>query len=75
LYVYDAEALAARVAELQNVLPVNRMLYSFKANPLPSVASELRRNGCQADLTSPGEITAAREEGFDLSLALSGSGL
>jgi diaminopimelate decarboxylase len=57
---------------LQDVLPVDRMLYSFKANPLPSVASELRRNGCQADLTSPGEITAAREAGFDLSLALYG---
>jgi diaminopimelate decarboxylase len=71
-YLYDAEALATRAGELKDVLPVERLLFSFKANPLPSVAAELRRNGCQADLTSPGELAAAREAGFDLSLSLYG---
>ncbi len=71
-YLYDAEALAARVGELQAVLPQDRLLYSFKANPLPSLAAELRRVGCEADLTSLGEIAAAREAGFDLSRALYG---
>jgi diaminopimelate decarboxylase len=32
----------------------------------------MRKSGCEADLTSPGEITAALEAGFDLSGALYG---
>lgn len=74
-YVYDAEALAARAQELIAIFPETaspRLLYSFKANPLPSLAAELRQQGCEADLTSPGEIAAAREAGFDLSRALYG---
>ena len=47
-------------------------MYSFKANPLPSVANELRAGGCEADLTSPGELHSAMESGFDLSRALYG---
>lgn len=74
-YVYDADRLAARAAELRALFPEAaspRLLYSFKANPLPSVAGELRRHGCEADLTSTGEIAAAAAAGFDLSRALYG---
>lgn len=71
-YVYDAAELAARTRELRAALRGGRLLYSFKANPLPSLAAELGRLGCEADLTSPGEIAAAREAGFDLSRALYG---
>lgn len=74
-YVHDADELHARVAELRGWLPDrtnHRVLYSFKANPLPSLAAELRTAGCEADLTSIGEIRAALEAGFDLSKALYG---
>ncbi len=49
-----------------------RLLYSFKANPLPSLAAELRAADCEADLTSLGEIEAASAAGFDLAKALYG---
>lgn len=74
-YIYDADEPGRRVEELRRVLPPSAdtsLLYSFKANPLPSLAGELSRSGCEADLTSPGEIAAAREAGFDLSRALYG---
>jgi len=74
-YVYDAEELGARAQELRSLLPDEawpRLLYSFKCNPNPAVAGELRRHGCEADLTSPGELAAAEAAGFDLSRALYG---
>ncbi len=74
-YCYDLDQNAARAQELQALFPTAanpRLMYSFKSNPLPSVATELRQNGCEADLTSPGEIDAALEAGFDLSCALYG---
>lgn len=74
-YVHDADALRERVAALFDVFPKageSRLLYSFKANPLPSLAGELRAAGCEADLTSLGEIEAAIAAGFDLSKALYG---
>ena len=74
-YLYDAGELAVRVETLRSALPraaSPRLLYSFKANPLPSLAAELRRGGCEADLTSPGETGAALAAGFDLSRALYG---
>lgn len=73
-YLYDADEIEARSRELQSVFPagVSRLFFSFKSNPLPSVAAVLRDTGCRADLTSPGEVTAALEAGFDLSQALYG---
>lgn len=74
-YVYDADRIVARAEELHSLFPPEaspRLLYSFKANPLPSVAGTLRSQGCEADLTSPGEIAAAVAAGFDLSRALYG---
>ncbi len=75
LYAYDLNEVSKRCAELKSFFPTgtsSRLMYSFKANPLPSVAGELHRNGCEADLTSAGEIAAAIEAGFDLSNALYG---
>ncbi|HRQ89070.1 MAG TPA: phosphopantetheine-binding protein, partial [Bacteroidia bacterium] len=74
-YVYDADEIAARAGTLRSVLPgggATRLYYSFKANPLPSVAAEARSGGCEADLTSPGEIDAALAAGYDLGRALYG---
>ncbi len=74
-YVYDAETIEKRATELLSVLspaPQRRLFYSFKANPLPSVAQELKSLGCEAELTSVGEIGAARAAGCDLGRALYG---
>ncbi len=74
-YVYDAAALERRARDLRGLFPdsaSSRLLYSFKANPLPSLAAELCRSGCDADLTSPGEVAAACAAGFDLTRALYG---
>lgn len=74
-YVYDLNEAKQRVEELQGLLPAQtnpRLMYSFKANPLPSLAREHCANGCQADLTSPGEIEAAKLAGFAVDKALYG---
>ena len=74
-YHYDLEKISVRYRELCSFFPAAAnpsLLYSFKANPLPSVAGELQSCGAKADLTSPGEVAAAIEAGFDLSEALYG---
>ncbi len=73
LYVYDLAAVMARVQRLRSALPsACRLLYSFKANPLPAVAGEAGHGGCGAEITSEGELAAARQAGFDLREALFG---
>ncbi|MFT5468508.1 MAG: diaminopimelate decarboxylase [Verrucomicrobiales bacterium] len=74
-YAYDLDQARARAAELFGLFPeagTNRLMYSFKSNPLPALAADLRDAGCEADLTSTGEIAAAEEAGFDFSKALYG---
>lgn len=74
-YVYDADQIDARVKSLLGVLPTevgSKLYFSFKSNPNPAVAARMREGGCRADLTSPGEIEAARMAGFDFSEALYG---
>ncbi|MEM7698761.1 MAG: type III PLP-dependent enzyme [Verrucomicrobiota bacterium] len=74
-YAYDAVEAQSQVRHLQSLFPSEanpRLMYSFKANPLPSLAREIREAGCEADLTSPGEIEAARLAGFDFTKALYG---
>lgn len=73
LYAYDLAAVTARAQALQAALPErSRLLYSFKANPLPAVAEATRSGGCGAEITSEGELVAARQAGFDLREALFG---
>ena len=65
LYAYDLDAVAERARLLRSELPEgSRLYYSFKANPLPALARELRANGCHAEITSEGELTAAQQAGF-----------
>ena len=40
------------------------LYYSFKANPLPAIARELRAQGVRAEITSDGELMAAKRAGF-----------
>ncbi|MDB6119152.1 MAG: Decarboxylase [Verrucomicrobiaceae bacterium] len=65
LYVYDLNAVAERARALKAELPDDaQVYYSFKANPLPALARELRLNGCRAEITSEGELASALEAGF-----------
>lgn len=76
LFAYDLGAVAARAAELQAALPADAGLYySFKANPLPAIARELRLAGIGAEITSGGELCAAENAGFSPSdMVLGGPG-
>lgn len=76
LFAYDLNAVAARAAELQAALPTGAGLYySFKANPLPAIARELRLAGVGAEITSGGELCAAQKAGFSPSdMVLGGPG-
>jgi diaminopimelate decarboxylase len=65
LYAYDLAAVAERAVALKASLPEGaQVFFSFKANPLPALARELRRNGCRAEVTSTGELKAAQTAGF-----------
>jgi len=71
LYVYELEEVRQAHAALRAALPGEAVLfYSLKANPHPAVAGELARLGCRAEISSPGELEAALEAGFDPSTCL-----
>lgn len=73
LYAYDLDIVAASTAALRAELPAGaRLLHSFKANPLPAVARQARLGGAVAEITSEGEIEAARLAGHALREALFG---
>ncbi|HEY1051724.1 MAG TPA: hypothetical protein VGE39_18260 [Prosthecobacter sp.] len=76
LFAYDLDAVAARAAQLQSALPADAGLYySFKANPLPAIARQLRLAGIGAEITSAGELHAAQNAGFSPSdMVLGGPG-
>jgi diaminopimelate decarboxylase len=70
-YVYDLDDVAARCHELRGVLPPGALLYySLKANPLPVVAAAARQAGARVEVSSEGELAAARAAGFDPSAIL-----
>jgi len=74
-YHYDLAAPGLRAGELFDLFPSagrSRLLYSFKSNPLPSLAGAIQEAGCEADLTAPGELEAARLAGFPIDRALYG---
>ncbi|HCN77463.1 MAG TPA: hypothetical protein DIT13_09760, partial [Verrucomicrobiales bacterium] len=73
LYAYDLDIVAASTAALRAELPDGaRLFHSFKANPLPAVARQVRLGGAVAEITSEGEMEAARLAGHDLREALFG---
>ena len=68
LYVYDLDAVAARVAALQQALPPRfELAYAAKANPALAVLAEMGRAGLGLDVASGGELLAASRAGLDAS--------
>lgn len=73
LYAYDLGHVEQQTRALRAALPESaRLFHSFKANPLPAIAEQIRLGGAQAEITSEGELIAARLAGHDLSTALFG---
>jgi diaminopimelate decarboxylase len=75
LYAYDLDAVKHRAQTLLAALPQgSRLYYSFKANPLPAIARELREQGVRAEITSNGELLAAQNAGFEDGIVFGGPG-
>lgn len=73
LYAYDLDVVEKRCRELMAALPEGAVLFhSFKSNPLPAIAEQIRLCGGRAEITSEGELAAALSAGHDLSQALYG---
>jgi diaminopimelate decarboxylase len=65
LYAYDLDEVGRRLEDLRSILPATaRLYYSLKANPLPALGNALGP-ACGAEVSSPGELAAALEAGFD----------
>ena len=75
LFAYDLNAVKQRAQTLLAALPEgSRLYYSFKANPLPAIARELRAQGVRAEITSDGELMAAKHAGFESGIVFGGPG-
>jgi diaminopimelate decarboxylase/aspartate kinase len=55
-YVYDGGTIAERIADLQRVSAVNRLLYAVKANPNTEVLRRIAAAGVGFDCVSQGEL-------------------
>ncbi|WP_328663540.1 type III PLP-dependent enzyme [Streptomyces sp. NBC_00328] len=68
LYVYDLDRVRAARRDLFGWLPNGfEVFYAFKANPHPDLARALRDGdgpACKAEISSTGELAAARAAGF-----------
>jgi diaminopimelate decarboxylase len=64
-YVYDLAEIRRSFAMLRGALPQpSDLCYSLKANPHPDVLATLRELGTDAEVSSPGELTAALAAGY-----------
>lgn len=64
-YVYDLAEVRRAHRELADSLPTSSgLLYSVKANPHPAVLGQLAALGCDAEVSSLGELEAAVRAGF-----------
>lgn len=66
LYVFSADVLRARVAQIRAALgPRFELLWSIKANPSVAVTKCLRLAGAGAEIASAGELEVATAAGHD----------
>ncbi len=64
LYVYDLDLVAARVRALRDALPAGcDVAYAVKANPSLAVVATIAAEGADVDVSSIGELEAARRAG------------
>ncbi len=75
-YVYDLDAIEARVRALRDALPARvELAYAVKANPSLAVLAAIAATGIGADVASAGELAAVERAGFDLgSVVFTGPG-
>jgi diaminopimelate decarboxylase len=65
LYAYDLNRVSTQFRTLRDVLPAGAQIYfSLKANSLPTVSQQLRREGARAEVCSLGELHTAIGAGF-----------
>ena len=70
-YVYDIDAVEARVATLRTAVgPRFEVAYAVKANPSLALLTVLARTGIGADVASRGELRTAWKAGFPASRLL-----
>ncbi|MEL7497150.1 MAG: diaminopimelate decarboxylase [Planctomycetota bacterium] len=62
-YVYDAEVIRDRIAQLKQFDVIR---YAQKANSNIAILDLIRREGCVVDAVSSGEVYRAQQAGFDL---------
>ncbi|UVS79497.1 alanine racemase [Actinokineospora sp. UTMC 2448] len=64
LYAYDLAAARDAADRLRSYLPSpSSLYYSLKANPHPDLVRALHQRGCSAEVSSTGELSAARAAG------------
>ena len=64
-YLYSAELVRRRFAELTGAFPGYKVCYSLKANPNPEVVRMLRELGAGAEVSSAGELRTALDAGVE----------
>lgn len=75
VYVYDLDAVSARLAHLRAALPGAVIHYAVKANPCHAVLRHLADRGVCAEVLTAGELARALRAGFPASrVLLSGPG-
>ncbi|MGD8600411.1 MAG: bifunctional aspartate kinase/diaminopimelate decarboxylase [Gemmatimonadota bacterium] len=65
-YVYDLETVDARLASLESLNAVDRVLYAMKANSNPEILERVRAAGAGFECVSPGEVTRVLEHFPDI---------
>lgn len=71
LYVYDLDEVDRAASSLRSALPEgSRLYYSLKANPHPGISERLNARGCEAEVSSSGELACALDAGFASDRAL-----
>jgi len=65
-YLYDLDIVEESLISLKNSLPDSSIIYySLKANPHPEIVRKLVSLGCNAEITSVGELKVILEKGIN----------
>lgn len=64
-YIYDGNIILRRLKFVKESFPGFKILYSIKANPNLAISKLLAHNGCDAEVSSGGELRLAILAGFN----------